>query len=179
MKSIGKLDGCISSDVHISRWVRAIRMQKRAAFLVIGDETGRTKCIVDRQTQPDLAILVASLTRESVARVSGTVVASPDPGTVEIHTREVLIQSRSTPSPPVDPASQNQAGVETRIDWRYLNLRRQAKRLIFEIQTEIEWAMRQHWKEHVFIEIHTPKLMSKASESGAGLFKVGYFGEKA
>jgi aspartyl/asparaginyl-tRNA synthetase len=61
------------------------------------DETGRTQCIVDRQTQPDLANLVASLTRESVVRVSGTVVAGPDPGAAEIHTREVLIQNRSTP----------------------------------------------------------------------------------
>ena len=179
MTSIGQLHGCISSDVHIQGWVHAIRIQKRVAFLVIRDAKGRTQCIVDRQTQPELAAVVESLTRESVVRVSGTVVAGPGPGAVEIHSKEVVIHSLSTPSPPIDPAALDQAGVETRMDWRYLDLRRPANHLIFEIQTEIEWAMRQHWREHAFIEIHTPKLMATASESGAELFEVGYFGEKA
>jgi aspartyl-tRNA synthetase len=149
------------------------------AFLVIRDATGRTQCVVDRRTQPELANVVASLTRESVVGVSGTVVAGPDPGAIEIQAQAVVIYSRSTPSPPIDPASLDQPGVETWMDWRYLDLRRPANRLIFEIQTEIEWAMRQHWKEHAFIEIHTPKLMATASESGVELFEVGYFGEKA
>ena len=179
MTSIGQLDGCLLSEVHIQGWVHAIRMQKRMAFLVIKDATGRTQCVVDRRTQPELANVVASLTRESVVGVSGTVVAGPDPGAIEIQAQAVVIYSRSTPSPPIDPASLDQPGVETWMDWRYLDLRRPANRLIFEIQTEIEWAMRQHWKEHAFIEIHTPKLMATASESGVELFEVGYFGEKA
>jgi aspartyl/asparaginyl-tRNA synthetase len=60
-------------------------------------------------------------------------------------------------------------------DERYLDLRRPERRLIFEVQTTAEHAMREYWREHQFIELHTPKFMGSASESGAELFKVEYF----
>src|SRR6202011_5801289 len=58
-------------------------------------------------------------------------------------------------------------------------LRRRDRRLIFEVQTTVEQAMREFWRDDGFIEIHTPKLMGSASESGAELFKVEYFDRTA
>ena len=65
------------------------------------------------------------------------------------------------------------------MDWRYVDLRRPDRRLIFEVQTTVEHAMRSFWREHGFIELHSPKLMGSASESGAELFKVDYFDRTA
>ena len=67
------------------------------------------------------------------------------------------------------------SALDKRIDWRYLDLRRPDRRLIFEVQTAIERAMREFWREEGFIELHSPKLMGSASESGAELFRVDYF----
>jgi aspartyl-tRNA synthetase len=61
------------------------------------------------------------------------------------------------------------------MDWRYLDLRRPDRRLIFEVQTTVERAMREFWAKQGFIELHSPKFMGSASESGAELFKVEYF----
>src|ERR1035437_3988010 len=81
------------------------------------------------------------------------------------------VDSPAEPEVPIAPDS----ALDKRIDWRYLDLRRPDRRLIFEVQTTAEAAMREFWRKEGFIEIHTPKLMSSASESGAELFKVEYF----
>lgn len=179
MTTIKQLHHHLSEVLSINGWVHAVRVQKRMQFLVIRDTTGQTQCVIDRVSDPVTADEVKSIARESVVSVTGMVTAGPEAGSTEIQVQSLAVLSVSAPSPPVDPASKTWEGVETRMDWRHLDLRRPKNRLIFEIQTEIEWAMRKHWKRHAFIEIHTPKLMATASESGAELFEVGYFGEKA
>jgi aspartyl-tRNA synthetase len=69
--------------------------------------------------------------------------------------------------------------MDQRLDWRYLDLRRPDRRLMFEVQTTVEHAMREFWQRERFVEIHTPKLMGSASESGAELFRVDYFDRNA
>jgi len=73
---------------------------------------------------------------------------------------------------PVDP---DRASLENRLDWRFLDLRRPSNLLIFQVQTTIEQEMRNFWIENGFMEIHSPKFMGSASESGAELFRVEYF----
>src|SRR4029077_2799346 len=90
---------------------------------------------------------------------------------LELRIEELDVDSPAEPELPIAPDS----ALDKRIDWRYLDLRRPDRRLIFEIQTTIERAMRQHWRDLGFIELHSPKLMGSASESGAELFKVDYF----
>lgn len=69
--------------------------------------------------------------------------------------------------------------LDIRLDWRYLDLRNPDKLLIFKIQTVAEQAMREFWIRNGFIEMHSPKLMATASESGSELFSLPYFGAKA
>ena len=64
------------------------------------------------------------------------------------------------------------------MDWRFLDLRQRRNNLIFRVQTTLEHAMRTWWIERDYIEIHSPKLMSSASESNAELFALEYFGEQ-
>jgi aspartyl/asparaginyl-tRNA synthetase len=84
---------------------------------------------------------------------------------------DLEVDASAEPELPVTPES----ALDKRIDWRYLDLRRPDRRLIFEVQTTIEHAMREHWRAEGFFELHTPKFMGSASESGAELFKVEYF----
>ena len=85
--------------------------------------------------------------------------------------QDLKVDSLAEPELPITADS----ALDKRIDWRYLDLRRPDRRLIFEVQTTVEQAMREFWRAEGFVEIHTPKLMGSASESGAELFKVEYF----
>ena len=181
MRQLQKLQDQIGETVEIEGWVHMVRSQKRMRFLVIRIDGGKIQCVVDNQTQPELGEIVSRLTRESIVRISGVVVENKQVGLggLEIQIQTIEHLSLADPALPIDITSPTQSGIELRMDWKFLDLRRPESRLIFEIQTEVEWAMRQYWKQNRFIEIHTPKLMATASESGAELFEVGYFGKKA
>ncbi len=96
-------------------------------------------------------------------------------GGVELQLQSIEVDSPAEPEVPIAADS----ALDKRIDWRYIDLRRPDRRLIFEVQTTVEHAMRDYWSKENFIEIHTPKLMGSASESGAELFKVEYFDGQA
>jgi aspartyl-tRNA synthetase len=69
--------------------------------------------------------------------------------------------------------------LEARLDWRYVDLRRPRNRLVFEVQTTAERAMRQWWADHEFLELHSPKLRAMPNQSGRELFGVDYFDRPA
>jgi aspartyl/asparaginyl-tRNA synthetase len=96
-------------------------------------------------------------------------------GGLELRLEAMRVDSPAEPEVPIAPDS----ALDKRIDWRYLDLRRPDRRLIFEVQSTVEHAMREYWREQGFIELHSPKLMGSASESGAELFKVEYFDRQA
>ena len=116
---------------------------------------------------------ISELTDESAVTLTGEVVADERVrlGGVEIRLHDLEVDAPAEPELPVTPES----ALDKRIDWRYLDLRRPDRRLIFEVQTTVEHAMREHWRAEGFFELHTPKFMGSASESGAELFKVEYF----
>jgi aspartyl-tRNA synthetase len=120
---------------------------------------------------------VSSLTVESAVTLTGTVVADERVklGGLELQLESIEVDSLAEPELPIAADS----ALDKRIDWRYLDLRRPDRKLIFEVQTTVEHAMRDYWSKNGFIEIHTPKLMGSASESGAELFKVEYFDGQA
>jgi aspartyl-tRNA synthetase len=164
----------VGERVTIRGWVQAIRDQKRMQFVIVRDETGLAQVVLPKGEPPsELNEAVSALTAESAVTVTGTVVADERVklGGLELRLEELQVDSLAEPELPIAPDS----ALDKRIDWRYLDLRRPDRRLIFEVQTTAEHAMREYWRKDAFIELHSPKLMGSASESGAELFKVEYF----
>ncbi|MGA7706026.1 MAG: aspartate--tRNA(Asn) ligase [Solirubrobacteraceae bacterium] len=171
---IAELKEHIDSTVELRGWAQAIRDQKSMQFLVLRDETGSAQLVLPKHDPPsELNEAISALTPESAVTVAGLVVADERVklGGLEIQLASLTVDSPAEPELPVTPES----ALDKRIDWRYLDLRRPDRRLIFEVQSTVEHAMREYWREQGFVEIHTPKLMGSASESGAELFKVDYF----
>jgi nondiscriminating aspartyl-tRNA synthetase len=171
---IGELGEKVGERVRIRGWVHAIRDQKKVQFLVIRDETGLAQVVLPKEDPPsDLNEVVSALTAESAVTVTGTVVADErvNLGGLELRLEELAVDSLAEPELPIAADS----ALDKRMDWRYVDLRRPDRKLIFEVQTTAEHAMREIWHEDGFIELHTPKFMGSASESGAELFKVEYF----
>jgi aspartyl-tRNA synthetase len=160
--------------VRIRGWVNALRDQKRMQFIVVRDETGMAQVVLAKDDPPsELNERISTLTDESAVTITGMVVADERVklGGLELKLDDLQIDALAEPELPVTPDS----GLDKRMDWRYIDLRRPDRRLIFEVQTTVERAMREFWHKQGFVELHSPKLMGSASESGAELFKVEYF----
>jgi nondiscriminating aspartyl-tRNA synthetase len=171
---IADLPGKVGEQVRVRGWVHALRDQKRVQFVVLRDETGLAQAVLGKDDPPsELNELISALTAESAVSVIGTVVSDERVklGGLELKLESLQVDSLAEPELPIATDS----ALDKRIDWRYLDLRRPDRKLIFEVQTTAEQAMREFWHEQRFIELHTPKFMGSASESGAELFKVEYF----
>ena len=171
---IGELKSKVGEVVELRGWVNAVRDQKRVQFVIVRDASGMAQAVLSKEETPTaLNELISALTPESAVTVSGLVVADERVklGGVELQLQDLQVQALAEPELPVTPES----ALDKRIDWRYVDLRRPDRRLIFEVQGTVEHAMREFWRQQGFMEIHTPKFMGSASESGAELFKVEYF----
>jgi aspartyl-tRNA synthetase len=171
---IEQLPERIGEQVTVRGWVQALRDQKRVQFVILRDESGMAQLVLPKDDPAgELNERISALTAESAVTFTGSVVGDER---VKLGGLEVRIESLEVDSPadPELPIAEDSA-LDKRIDWRYLDLRRPDRRLIFEVQTRIEQAMREFWREEGFVELHSPKLMGSASESGAELFHVEYF----
>jgi nondiscriminating aspartyl-tRNA synthetase len=171
---ISELPEQIDQRVVIRGWVQAIRDQKSVQFVIVRDETGLVQVVLAKAEPPsELNERVSALTAESAVTMTGTVAADERVklGGLELKLEALEVDALAEPEVPIAADS----ALDKRIDWRYLDLRRPDRRLIFEVQSTAEQAMRDYWRKEGFIELHTPKLMGSASESGAELFKVEYF----
>jgi aspartyl-tRNA synthetase len=175
---ISQLGDHVGQTVQLQGWVHSVRDQKRVQFVILRDRTGLAQVVLEKPEQPtELNDAVSALTPESAVILEGQAIAEPRVklGGVEVRLQSLQVESPAQPELPVAADS----SLEKRMDWRYLDLRRADRRLIFEVQTTIEHAMREHWRNEGFVEIHTPKFMGSASESGAELFRVEYFDRTA
>ena len=171
---ISELPGRIGQQVKVRGWVNALRDQKRVQFVILRDESGLAQAVLGKDEPPsELNEAVSALTAESAVTMTGTVVGDERVklGGLEVKIESLEVDSLAGPELPIAEDS----ALDKRIDWRYLDLRRPDRKLIFEVQTRVEQAMREFWREEGFVELHSPKLMGSASESGAELFHVEYF----
>lgn len=174
-RDVSKMAG---KEVHLCGWVHRVRDQKMVKFIILRDETGLVQLVHPRRgDDDDLAQQISSITAESAVSIYGRVVRDDRVklGGVEVHIDSLKIMSKAESDLPITDGT----GLDKRLDWRFLDLRRPQNRLIFEVQTSMEEALREVWAAEEFIEIHTPKLMASPSESGAELFRVEYFGQDA
>ena len=171
---VEQLGSKVGEQATIRGWAQAVRDQKSVQFVIVRDETGLAQVVLPKDDPPsELNEAVSALTVESAVTITGMVVADERVklGGLELKLEALEVDSLAEPEVPIAADS----ALDKRIDWRYLDLRRPDRRLIFEVQSTAEHAMRDYWRKQGFIELHTPKFMGSASESGAELFKVEYF----
>ncbi|MER5637218.1 aspartate--tRNA(Asn) ligase [Kitasatospora sp. NPDC002227] len=167
----------LDRPVSVSGWVHALRLMSAMQFVVLRDHTGQVQ-ITHRRDGGPLEALLDSLTPESAVRITGRVVAAPQVklGGLELVPESVEVLSLAETPLPID----DRTGPERRADWRFLDVRRRAAAgLVFAVQTTFEQALREYAMGQGCTEMHTPKLMGTASESGAEVFELKYFDRSA
>jgi nondiscriminating aspartyl-tRNA synthetase len=179
---IGSLKEHLNETVTVQGWLQTLRDQKNMQFLILRDRTGLVQIAHYRPANPELGNLISALGTESALTISGKVVenAVVKLGGLEIQLESLKVESPAEAPLPFDPFDKdNIPAIDFRMDWRYLDLRREQNLLLFKVQTLLEHAMREYWLKQDFIEIHSPKITGSPSESGAELFEVQYFERKA
>jgi nondiscriminating aspartyl-tRNA synthetase len=121
-----------------------------------------------------------SLSKESAVAVKGKITAAKQaPRGVEVVPSEIRVLNPATTPLPLDPTGRVKADLDTRLDARLLDLRRPKPAAIFRIKHEAIQALRERLLAQKFIEVHTPKIVGSATESGASLFPISYFEREA
>ena len=177
------------SVVKVQGFIENLRNSKAMAFIVLKDITGKIQITVEKADHPELVDTIDQLTQDSVITVVGKVMANDyvKMGGVEMVPSEIRIESVADPLPIVRKAiaatkkkkAVERSSIDQRIDYRWVDLRTDENQLMFKAQSVMVNAMRQFLLGQNFIEIHTPKLIAAASESGADVFKVDYFDRNA
>ncbi len=160
----------------IQGFVENIRNKRSMAFLVIRDVTGKLQLTIDKQAHPDVAAVVDQLTLESVVTAHGEVVENDY---VKMGGKEMLPTMLTIESIADALPIQKDASLDLRLDYRWLELRSEQNAFIFKMQTYMTQVLRDFFLERDYLEIHSPKLIGTASESGADVFELEYFDRKA
>ncbi|WP_300847103.1 aspartate--tRNA(Asn) ligase [uncultured Acetatifactor sp.] len=181
--------GKIGTEVKLQGFADNIRNSKSMLFIVLKDITGKVQITLEKEKAPELAENLEAVTNDSVLTVIGQVAENEyvKLGGIEIIPKEISVESVAEALPIARkeiPATKKKKAVERssidqRIDYRWIDLRTEENQLMFQVQTTLVNAMRQYLLKENFIEIHTPKLIGAASESGADVFQVEYFDRKA
>lgn len=169
------------TSVTVAGWVHDVRIKGGINFVLLRDRTGIVQIVATKEnSDAETLDSVQKLHQEDVIIVTGKVVESKiAKAGIEIVPEKIEIINKSAVPLPLDPREVTPANFDTRLDWRFLDLRKPKNILIFRIGTTIEASMREFWIKNGFIEIHSPKLMGSPSETGAELFEVSYFNRKA
>lgn len=178
IKDIGKNLG---QRVKIAGFLRVMRDQGSIKFLVVHDVSGATQVVVAK-VEPEAMAAAETLSLESVVEIVGLAKEEKQaPGGMEIAAEQITVLSAAEPELPIPVVEKTseETDLQKRLDWRWLDLRKPEKTLIFKVWTLMEQLFREYWTQNGYLEIHSPKLMSAPSESGAEVFEVKYFERKA
>lgn len=170
-------ESVIGQKVKVGGWIEDLRDIGSLVFLTLRDVSGTAQLIVN---DPSMLESAKKITRQSVVIVSGTVQKSKAKAfPVEIKVDEINVLTNAIHPLPIDPTGRVNASIDVRLDSRALDLRNPKVLALFRLRHEALQSIRKTLVENNFIEVNTPKIIGSASEGGANLFSLEYFGKKA
>jgi nondiscriminating aspartyl-tRNA synthetase len=158
--------------VLLRGWLHRQRRLSRVSFLLLRDRAGVAQIVLPEP---------ADLGPETVLEVEGRAVAAPAaPGGAEVHDAAVRVVAEPVEPPPVElhrPLPRE--SLPTSLDAAAVSLRHPAVRERFRLTARAVAAYRRTLDDLGFVEVHTPKIVGTATESGANVFRIDYFGRDA
>ena len=166
------------SPVLVEGWVHRRRVLGAVTFLILRDRSGLAQVVV---RDPETRQVVRRCGEETVVAVTGVATCNPAaPGGVEVTDPRITLLGEPAQAPPVDlwrPALD--AGLPAILDHAAVSWRHPLRRAPWELAAASLRGFRAALDEIGFTEIQTPKFVSSATESGASVFQVDYFGRPA
>lgn len=176
------LNEYFEQEITIEGFVDKIRDLQYVQFLVVRDTTGKIQVTIEKnKDNSKLNEIVSNLTIESTVKITGILFQNEKVklNGMELIPNNIIVTSKCLEELPLNYKDSKSALLDTRLNYRFLDLRSEKNILMFKIQTCMINAMREFVVKNNFTEIHTPKIIGTASESGADVFEVKYFDRKA
>lgn len=176
------LNEYLEQEITVEGFVDNIRILQYVDFLIIRDTTGKVQVTIEKNTSNEfLTKIVSTITPESTVKITGILHKNDKVklNNMELIPTNITVTSKCLEELPLNYKDSKSAAIDTRLNYRFLDLRSEKNILMFKVQTCMINAMREFVIKNNFTEIHTPKIISTASESGSEVFEVNYFGRKA
>lgn len=167
-------------QVTVGGWVQDLRNLGGISFLQLRDRDGVVQITTLKKRSKELFDLVAGIPRESVVLVTGTVKESKEARAgFEIIPEKVEVLSKAETPLPLGVVDKVGADLDTRLNNRFLDLRKEEVRAVFQIEAKTVEGIRSYLTSNGFVEVHTPKIVAAGAEGGSTLFPVKYFEKNA
>jgi aspartyl-tRNA synthetase len=174
-----------NSELTVAGWLHEVRNLGGIAFVLLRDRTGILQVTaIKKELGNELFKEFTDLPKESVVAVRGTVQPNEKVSNgFEVLAKEINVLGKAKSPLPLGVSDEDKAELdtklETRLDSRFLDLRKPNVAAVFKIRSTLMSAVREHFVSEGFIEIQTPKIVATATEGGTELFGVQYFEQKA
>jgi len=167
--------------VKLLGWVHEVRDLGGIKFILLRDVSGICQLTVrKREVSEETLESLEDIGFEDVVYVEGVVKRQPKARLgVEVVVEDLRILSRARRPLPYDVTGKVPANIDTRLDHRILDLRKPENKAIFLVASTALKAVREYLGGEGFVEVRTPRIIATATEGGAALFKVDYFGRTA
>jgi len=170
----------VGEQIHIEGWLHKKRLLGGLTFVSVRDRRGLVQVVLNDKDEVEK---LRGLQIGTVLSVDGKVVDEPRaPGGAELHEATVTIIVPVTDEPPIEidkPIDHKAENLDTLFEHRVLNIRNLQEQKIFRVRAKLLTYLREYLNDHEFLEVQTPKLVGEATEGGAEVFKVDYFGQEA
>ena len=171
----------VDEEVTVAGWVQTIRKKGKIAFILLRDKGGviQVTALKNEMGEEEYNRLT-KVQRESVIAVKGNVQKSEyvKKGFEILPVEWELLNEADAPLP-MGVVDKVNVELDTRLDNRFMDLRREEVKAIFELKAIMLSAIRKNLEKKGFTEVQTPKILKAGAEGGATLFKLDYFGENA
>ena len=179
---VNELSKHLNEKITFEGFVDTIRDKKWVMFVILRDSKGKVQMTIEKSDEKNVPLLeiMSSTTIDSVIKVVGTLKENEAVklGGMELIPDTIEVVSKAE-ALPFDYNNLDGVSIDTRLDYRFLDLRNEKNMLVRQIESCMIGAMRDYLYKEDFTEIHTPKLIGAASESGSEVFEVKYFDRKA
>jgi aspartyl-tRNA synthetase len=169
------------AQVTVMGWVLTIRGHGNISFGTIRDKNGDLSIVAKKGDCPDeIREKISSLKAHSSIAVTGNVKASEKaPSGFEIIPTELRVFSDVEKIPPFEPTVKTVKNIDTRLEVRPIDLRRDVLQHVFRTRSLVLKSIREYFGNQNFVEINTPKMIATATEGGAALFPIFYYNKEA
>jgi nondiscriminating aspartyl-tRNA synthetase len=179
----GQLSGTNAGEnVTLVGWINSVRISGKIGFIDLRDRWGKTQVFLNKE----LAQIATEYNKEDVLLIKGEVKNRPTAqikekgtGEIELSATEITILSKSETQLPIDVVEETTTKIDKRLDYRFLDVRREKVKSIFMVRSQVYASTVQFFINEGFVNIQSPKITASGVESGAEEFKIPYFGKQA
>jgi aspartyl-tRNA synthetase len=171
----------VGDEVVIAGWVHDVRILGGLVFVLVRNSRGIVQVTAPKKSvKQDVFELITHLHQEDVVRFKGVVKESNAARLgFEVIPSEAEILSKSATPLPLDPRGVTPAGLDTRLVWRSLDLRRPESAAVFKIENAIISGAEKYLLSNRFMRAFTPSILGGISEGGSEVFKIDFYGKPA